>query len=96
MEKTYKLVNHSDPLSIDEIKQLYTGHWVYIVKAKVGEYGEILSGLPVVIGSRAADGAEDGIYDMYRADEYDIRAGLNLLTNKWIISPLRFTGGING
>lgn len=46
----------------------------------------------MIIGSMASDGAEDGIYDKYRADEYEIRADLNLLPNKGFISALRFVG----
>ena len=92
MEKTYKLLDHSDALSIDEIKQLYNGYWVYIVKAKFGEHGELLSGVPVVIGTMAADGVEDGIYKKYRSDEYEIRTDLNLLPNRGFISSLRVVG----
>ena len=92
MEKTYRLLDHLDhtePLPIEEIEGLYQGYWVYIVKAKVGEYGKILSGVPVVIGSRASDGAFDGIYEKYNSDEYDIRADLNLLPNRGFISSLK-------
>ena len=93
MERTYKLLNHADPLSIEEIERLYEGYWVYIVKAKFGEYGELLSGIPVVIGERAANGAEEGIYEKFRSEEYNIRADLNLLPNRGFISSLRFVGG---
>ena len=92
MDKTYKLLDHTEPLPIDEIRRLYKGYWVYLVKAQVGEFGEILSGIPVVIGDTAADGAEDGIYEKYRSDEYDIRADLNLLPNRGFISSFRIVG----
>ena len=91
MEKTYKLLDHTEPLPIEEIERLYDGFWVYIVKAKVGEYGEILSGIPVVIGKKSADGAFDGIYTKYRADEYEVRTGLNLLPNKFF-AALKIAG----
>jgi len=93
MEKTYRLLDHTDSLSIEEIERLYAGYWVYIVKAKFGEFNELLSGIPVVIGSTPADGVEDGIYEKFRSDEYNIRADLNLLPNRGFISSLRFVGG---
>ena len=93
MEKTYKLLNHTAPMSVDEMERLYEGYWVYIVKANFGEYGELLNGIPVVIGERAADGADEGIYEKFRSDEYDVRADLNLLPNRGFISSLRFVGG---
>ena len=89
MEKTYKILDHSEPLSVEEIRRLYTGLWVYIVKAEIGEYGEIISGIPVVIGNTTADGAEDGIYAKYRADEYNERYQLNMLPNRGFISAFR-------
>jgi hypothetical protein len=92
MGKTYRLLEHVEPLHIDEIRRLYEGYWVYLVKATFGEFGELLSGVPVVIGSMAADGAEDGIYEMFKAEEYDVRADLNLLPNKGFISSLRIVG----
>ena len=92
MSKTYKLLDHAGPLPIDEIRRLYNGFWVYIVKARLGEQGELISGIPVVIGAMAADGAEDGIYEKYRSEEYDVRADLNLLPNKGFVSSLRIVG----
>lgn len=92
MDKTYEILNHIEPMSINEIRQLYKGYWIYLVKAKLGERGEILSGVPVIIGQTTADGAEDGIYAKYRSDEYDIRIELNLLPNRGFISSLQIVG----
>ena len=89
MEKTYKILDHTQPLSIDEIRRLYKGYWVYIVKATIGEHGKLLSGIPVIIGQATADGAEDGIYMKYRSDEYNQRVELNMLPNRGFISSLR-------
>jgi len=89
MEKTYKLLGHTEPLTIEEIRRLYKGYWVYIVKAKLGENGKILSGVPVIIGQTTADGAEDGIYAQYRSDEYNERVELNMLPNRGFISSFR-------
>lgn len=92
MEKTYKILDHVEPLPIEEIEEMYKGYWVYLVKAKIGEFGEVLSGIPVIIGNTTADGVEDGIYDKYRTEEYEVRAELNLLPNRGFISALRFVG----
>ena len=89
MEKTYKILDHTQPLSIDEIRRLYKGYWIYIVKATIGEHGKILSGIPVIIGQTTADGADDGIYEKYRSDEYNQRVQLNLLPNRGFISSFR-------
>jgi len=89
MDKTYILLDHKESLSIDEIRRLYKGYWIYIVKATIGEHGRILSGIPVIIGQTTADGAEDGIYTKYRSDEYNQRVQLNLLPNRGFISSLR-------
>ena len=91
MSKTYKLLEHKEALSIDEIRRLYKGYWVYIVKAKLGENGSILSGIPVIIGKTTADGVEDGIYSKYRSDEYNERVELNMLPNRGFISSFRPT-----
>jgi len=94
-EKTYKLLNHDNSISIDEIRRLYKGHWVYLVNVMFSEFNGILSGRPVVIGTRAFDGAKDGIYEKYDAGEYAPRADLNLLPNRGFISSLRFVGDTN-
>ena len=95
MEKTYKLLNHNSPLPIEEIKQLYRGYWVYLVNVEFSEFRALLSGRPVVMGSRAFDGAKDGIYDKFDADEYAPSADLNLLVDKCLASILQFTGDAN-
>ena len=92
MDKTYKILDHTKPLSIDEIRRLYRGYWIYIVNATIGEHGKILSGIPVIIGQTTADGVEDGIYTKYRSDEYNHRVELNLLPNRGFISSLRPSG----
>ena len=88
MEKTYKLLDHTEPLNADEIRRLYQGFWVFIVKAKFNEHGGLLSGIPVITGTRASDGAFDGIYDKYRSEEYDERTDLNLLPNRGFIGVI--------
>lgn len=91
MEKTYKFVNHNEPLPISEIRQMYEGYWVFLVNANFSEAMELLSGRPVIIGSRQYDGASDGIYEKYDAPEYGVTTDKSFLTKKFITS-LRAVG----
>jgi len=70
MNNTYKLLNHTEPLSVDEIKKLYSGYWVYVVNAQFSSGRKLVSGIPVVCGDFAYDGAEDGIYEQFKKEEY--------------------------
>ena len=99
MEKTYKLLDHTEPMTEAEIRQLYMGYWVYIVKAKLTETMGLIEGIPVVIGAVPYDGVEDGIYEKYKSDEYVERVGKSLRYNKdlqFIISSLSTVGEMNG
>jgi hypothetical protein len=99
MEKTYKLLEHTEPMTEKEIRRLYMGYWVYIVKAKLTETGGLIEGIPVVIGAVPYDGVEDGIYEKYKSDEYVERYGKSLRYNKdlqYIISSLSAVGEVNG
>ena len=88
-EKTYKVLDHTEPLPIAEIRRLYDGYWVYIVKAKLTETGGIIEGIPVVIGAVPYDGTRDGIYKKYKTDEYNQRCGISLRHSRHFISSLR-------
>ena len=65
MEKTYKLLDNTEPMTMAEIRRLYTGYWVFIIKAKFTDTGGLIDGIPVIIGAVPYDGVEDGIYDKY-------------------------------
>ena len=93
MSKTYKLLDHTEPVSMSEIRRLYEGYWVFIVKAKLTKTGGLIEGIPVVIGTVPYDGVEDGIYDKYRSDEYIERVGKSLRYNKDLMSLLRIVRG---
>jgi len=95
MEKSYKFVYHDSPLSVDEIRLLYKGYWVYLVNTEFDEFHGLVCGRPVVIGTIAFAGAEDGIYDKYRASEYGRCADKSLLPNRGFISALRYAGDLN-
>jgi len=99
MEKTYRLLDHTEPMTEAEIRQLYMGYWVFIVKAKITETMELIEGIPVVIGAVPYDGVEDGIYEKYDTDEYEERYGMSLRYNKdlqFIISSMSAVGEPNG
>ena len=70
LENGYKILNHTEPMSIDEIRELYDGYWVYVVNAEFCEDGRLIKGIPVVIGDRAYAGASDGIYSKFDLPEY--------------------------
>ena len=95
MDKTYKLVNHTEPISEEEIERLYTGYWVYVVKSKKAETGRLLEGIPVIIGAVPYDGVEDGIYEKYKTDEYVDRVGISLRRGVGFISSLCPAGDAN-
>ena len=61
MTNTYKLLDHTKPLPIGEVERLYKGYWVFIVNVERSEptetsRGELLGGIPVIIGSVPYDG----------------------------------------
>lgn len=95
MEKTYKILNNTEPMSLANIKKMYKGYWVYLVKAVITDDGEVISGIPVILGKKAYDGVKDGIYKQYKSDDYVKRVGVSLLTNKNFISCLNVVKGDN-
>jgi len=92
MTRKYTLLDHNEPMSSEEIRRLYTGYWVYIVKAKLTETYGLIEGIPVVIGSGPYAGVQDGIYEKYKSDEYVERVGISLRHNRGFISSLRISG----
>ena len=96
MEKTYKLLDHTEPIPIAEIRRLYDGHWVFLVNARLTEAYELIEGIPVVIGAVPYDGVEDGIYEKYKTDEYIERCDISLRHSRHFISSLRIVGESNG
>ena len=94
MDKTYEILDNTEPMPIEEIKKLYDGNWVFMVNVTFDKEvkGKIISAIPVVIGKTPFDGVEDGIFEKYKTDEYRQRADLNLLPNVGFISALRFAG----
>jgi len=94
-EKTYKFLNHDTPIPLEEIRKLYDGYWVYMVNVERDEFNGIIRAIPVIAGVRPHDGAFDGIYDKYRADEYMPTGGKSFLRNRFFISSLRWSSDAN-
>ena len=94
MEKTYKLVEHTEPLTRKEIEELYDGYWVFIVNARFTETNGFIDGVPVVIGAMPFDGVKDGIYDKYKDPKYDTTCDMVLLHDKFISSLLTKERGL--
>jgi hypothetical protein len=83
--KTYLELNHTEPMTVEEIERLYDGYWVYVVKAEFKEgTRRLVSGIPVVIGTMAFAGSEDGIYKKYKTEEYAPRKEVILLNDNFI------------
>ena len=88
MEKTYRFVEHTKPLTEKEIETLYDGYWVFIVNARFTETNGLIDGIPVIIGDMPYDGVEDGIYDKYKDAKYDIQCDMVLTHDKFLASLL--------
>jgi hypothetical protein len=84
MDKLYRLLDHKEPLPADEIRRLYRGYWVYIVKAQFAPQRKLISGIPVIAGDCAYAGAEDGIYKQFDTDEYGEHTEMYLFTPGFI------------
>ena len=70
MESNYKLLDHKESLTVNEIEKQYNDCWIFLVKAQYDSNDHLIGGIPVICGDVAYAGAEDGIYDKYDADEY--------------------------
>jgi len=85
-EKTYKLLNHTEPMPYEEIKRTYRGYWVFITNVQFDAEDRLCRGIPAVIGRTPFDGVEDGIYKQFDTEEYApcrdrnfLRRGLQIL-----------------
>ena len=93
--KTYLELNHTEPITIEEIKRLYDGFWVFVVKAEFIEgTRRLIRGIPAVIGTMAYAGSEDDIFDKYNKPEYRPHKEVILL-NDYFVSSLVFCWEVN-
>ena len=79
MNKTYKLLENTTVMTADDIKREYRGYWVFLTNISCSDEGKFLSGIPVVIGDMAYDGAEDGIYTQFEDPKYGSCRDMSLL-----------------
>jgi len=84
--KTYLALSNSELLPVEEIRKLYDGYWVYVVNAEFNERQDLIRGVPVVIGTMAFAGADDGIYSKYDDPMYGEYDELILLKTNIIFS----------
>ena len=88
MNKTYKLLENTTVMTAEEIEREYGGYWVYLTNVTCSEEGRFLSGIPVVIGDMAYDGAEDGIYAKFDDPKYGRCRDISLLRLHGYITSL--------
>ena len=86
MGGTYRIVDHTEPMTREEIKQLYDGYWVYIVNSEFTDTNGFIRGIPAVIGAFPYDGAEEGIYTKFKEEKYEDRCSLVFTHNQFIAS----------
>jgi len=75
----YKILENPRIMTREEIDSTYNGHWVYVVKADLNKHGELITGMPVVLGQYQFESVEEGIYDKYDGNEYSRWLSYDLL-----------------
>ena len=81
----YIVLENPVMMSKEEIERTFDGKWVYVVKAAFTRHEELIEGMPVVVGDTPFDGVEDGIYDLFKGEEFDEKFSY----------PLLYRGGVS-
>ena len=76
----YQIVENPKMMTSNEIDVTFMGKWVYIVNADITRHGELIKGIPVVIGDYQFEGIEEGIYEKYKTSEYAKTLSYSLLS----------------
>jgi len=76
----YQIIENPKMMSSDDIDNTFMGKWVFIVNANITRHGELIEGIPVIIGDYQFEGIEDGIYEKYKVSEYDKTLSYSLLS----------------
>jgi len=76
----YQIVESPKMMTSDEIDETFIGKWVYIVNANITRHGELIEGMPVIVGDYQFEGIEEGIYEKYKTSEYDKTLSYSLLS----------------
>ena len=74
----YEIIENPVVKTWEEVKELYQGKWVYIVKSVFNETDKFLHGIPVIMGDMPCPLIEEGFYDKYNTLEYEERYILDL------------------
>jgi hypothetical protein len=82
----YEIISNPQMMTKEEIDRIYSGKWVYIVKADIDRHGWLSEGMPVILGEFQYAGVEEGIYDQFDSAEYEKRLSYTLLPNDSTIS----------
>ena len=84
----YEIISNPKMMTKDEIDRAYSGNWVYIVNANITVHGELIEGVPVVLGEYQFDGIEEGIYNQFDGEKFGQDLSYNLLPHDNTISSV--------
>jgi len=84
----YTIIDNPKMMTREEIINIYSGYWIYIVYADIDTHGLLIKGMPVVMGKYQFAGVEEGIYSQFDSDEYGRDLSYNLLPNSNTISSV--------
>jgi len=76
----YQIIKNPKMMTSDEIDTTFMGKWVFIVNADITRHGELIEGIPVVIGDYQFEGVEEGIYEKYKEAKYGRTLSYTLLS----------------
>ncbi|MCL2821032.1 MAG: hypothetical protein FWD38_09465 [Oscillospiraceae bacterium] len=76
----YQIIENPKMMTSDDIDNTFMGKWVFIINANITRHGELIEGIPVVIGDYQFEGIEEGIYEKYKTSEYDKTLSYSLLS----------------
>lgn len=65
-----KIIENPVIMTREEMKSIYDGKWIYIVRCEFSPGGRIIRGVPVVVADRQFEDVDSGIYDKYDSEEY--------------------------
>ena len=65
----YTILDKTEKLTYDEIKNKYDGKWVYLTNCEFSDSYALLFAIPRVIADKQFDGFDEGIYEIYKNKE---------------------------
>ncbi|MCL2203174.1 MAG: hypothetical protein FWB88_04475 [Defluviitaleaceae bacterium] len=90
----YQVLDNPRMMQAEEIYKTFDEKWVYVVKANITPHGELIEGMPVVIGDYQFEGVEEGIYERYDVPEYSRWLSLSCLLPSYDDLNLVFADGV--